>query len=74
LAVGGVLGATGHPNLAGAAILVLFVTVSILLYRIRCPRCGQGVVHNPWRAGARKPWQGIPWGDRECTKCRLPLG
>jgi len=26
------------------------------------------------RAGNRKPWEGVPWGDRKCTRCALPLG
>lgn len=72
-AIGGILGATGHPNLAGIIILALFVALNGLMYRIRCPKCGEGVVHYPWRAGTRKPWEGVPWGDGKCTKCGQPL-
>jgi hypothetical protein len=73
LMLGGTLGATGHPNLAGIAILALLVIVSVTMYRIRCPKCGEGVIRYPWRAGRRKPWEGVPWGGRECTKCGHPL-
>jgi hypothetical protein len=60
------IGLSGHENITEVALLLLMALVSILFYRIRCPRCGA-------RVGVTKlRWQSVPW-TRKCWKCGSAL-
>jgi hypothetical protein len=55
------------------AILVLLAICGWYVLSLRCPHCGNPVVHNPTNFLGVRMWMYTPWVPDQCSRCSNPL-